>query len=91
GDQTVKLWDLDGALIANLNGHTDGINGLDFSPDGQIIDSGSDDRQLILWDLNQVLNFDRVLAYGCQRIQDYLRTNVELEARDRHLCDDINL
>ncbi|MDJ0703137.1 MAG: AAA-like domain-containing protein [Leptolyngbyaceae cyanobacterium MO_188.B28] len=87
GDQTVKLWDLDGALIANLNGHTDGVNGLDFSPNGQFIVSASDDRRLILWDLNQVLNFDRILEYGCRRIQDYLRTNIELEARDRHLCD----
>ena len=64
GDQTVNLWTVDGDFIATLNGHTDGINGLDFSPDGQFIVSASDDRRLILWDLIQVLNFDQMLAYG---------------------------
>ena len=89
GDQTLRLWRLDGSLIANLNGHTDGINGLDFSPDGEFIVSASDDRRLILWELDQVLNLERVLEYGCQRIHDYLRTNADLQERDRRLCDGV--
>ena len=88
-DHTLKLWSFDGVLIATLPGHTAKIEGLDFSPDGQFIASGSDDGQLIFWDLRQVLNLDRVLVFGCQRIQDYLRTNIELQESDRHLCDGI--
>ncbi|MDJ0703008.1 MAG: AAA-like domain-containing protein [Leptolyngbyaceae cyanobacterium MO_188.B28] len=91
GDHTLKLWHLDGALIANLPGHTAKIEGLDVSPNGQFIVSGSDDGQLIFWDLTRVLNLDQVLAYGCQRVQDYLQTNVALAERDRHLCDGVPL
>jgi hypothetical protein len=55
-----------------------------------------EDNTLILWNLPRILNLD-VLAYGCARVRDYLRTNQEVQQRDtpdgtqgeRHLCDGV--
>ncbi len=86
-DHTIKLWRFDGSLIASLKGHTAGVNGIDFSLDHQSIVSAGDDGQLILWDLTQVLDLERVLAYGCRRIHNYLKTNAALIESDRALCN----
>lgn len=50
--ETIQLWDLQGnSLGPPITGHTDTINALAFSPDGQRLVSGSDDRTMRLWDL----------------------------------------
>ncbi|MEH1842067.1 MAG: hypothetical protein V7L20_25875 [Nostoc sp.] len=41
GDNTIKLWKLDGTLITTLSGHTGSVSSISFSPDGQMIASGS--------------------------------------------------
>ena len=44
-DATVKLWDVaTGTLKATLEGHTDRVNSIAFSPDGNTIASGSNGR-----------------------------------------------
>ncbi|MBP5972657.1 AAA-like domain-containing protein [Brasilonema sp. CT11] len=48
-DRTIKLWRLDGTLITTLNGHRKDINSISFSPDGEIIASGSTDQTIKLW------------------------------------------
>ena len=48
---------------------------------------------MILWNLQRILNLDP-LAYACDWVRDYLRTNAEVEESDaygaadagRHLC-----
>ena len=46
-DETVCIWDaLDGLLENTLEGRTDGVNSVDFSPDGTKIISGSQDKTL---------------------------------------------
>jgi WD40 repeat protein len=52
-DQTIKLWDVDAGqpLGEPLIGHTDGVTGLVFSPDGTTLVSSSLDQTIILWDL----------------------------------------
>jgi hypothetical protein len=50
--------------------------------------SVGDDRTIILWDVQRILKLDE-LAYACDRVWDYLRTNAEVNEEDRHLCDRI--
>ena len=51
-DDTVKLWDVTtGTNIATLQGHTDWVNSVAFSPDGTTLASGSWDNKVKLWDV----------------------------------------
>lgn len=46
----VHLWNAaDGMPLRSLQGHTAWVNGLAFSPDGEILASGSDDWSVRLW------------------------------------------
>ena len=48
---TIKLWSIDGKLLETFRGHSDRVNDLSFSPDGQTLASGSADDTVKLWDL----------------------------------------
>ena len=85
----IQLWQPNGRLQATLKGHTGGIWEIAFSPDGQILASASEDSTVILWSLERVRSLDRVIAYGCDRVRDYLRTNGDVKEEDRLLCDRI--
>ncbi|KAF7335373.1 WD40 repeat-like protein [Mycena venus] len=52
-DQTLRLWDAKtGAPLGEpLEGHTNGVKSVSFSPDGTQIVSGSKDKTLCLWDV----------------------------------------
>jgi WD40 repeat protein len=52
GDNTVKLWTLDGKLLKTFKGHSAAIWGVAFSPDGKILASGSVDATIKLWKLD---------------------------------------
>ncbi|KIJ44866.1 hypothetical protein M422DRAFT_251854 [Sphaerobolus stellatus SS14] len=53
-DQTIRIWNAHtGELITGpLEGHSDQVNSVSFSSDGQRIVSGSDDRTIRIWDAN---------------------------------------
>ncbi|WP_169222233.1 hypothetical protein [Brasilonema sp. UFV-L1] len=44
---------------------------------------------MILWNLDQVIDLDKVMAYGCKWVRDYLKTNPNVSKSDRTLCDDV--
>jgi WD40 repeat protein len=61
------------------------VNSLAYSLDGQYLFSGGIDSQLIAWDLEKIAALDP-LEFACNWVQDYLRTNVEVDEGDRTLC-----
>jgi WD40 repeat protein len=87
GDNTARLWDLQGKLLQEFKGHEGVVNSVSFSPDGKTIATGSWDNTARLW---TVRNLDRVLKDGCAWLRDYLHNReVKLSDKERRLCDDI--
>jgi len=87
-DNTVKLWNSNGLLLTTLTGHTGGVRKGVFSPQGTFLVSTSMDQTAIVWNVKRILNTDP-LAFGCDWVRDYLRTNADVKEEDRHLCDRI--
>ncbi len=51
-DRTIKLWNLStGESIATLNGHSQKVNVVDITPDGETLVSGSDDNTIKVWNI----------------------------------------
>ena len=50
-DKTVKLWDVtSGECLQTLEGHSDHVVSVSFSPDGTKVASGSDDKTIKIWE-----------------------------------------
>ncbi|MEM9214297.1 MAG: AAA-like domain-containing protein [Cyanobacteria bacterium P01_F01_bin.150] len=66
-------------LVRTLTGHDGPVRGVAFSPDGQTLASASDDRNLILWQLDTILGEDE-LNYACRWIDDYWHYQLQPQA-----------
>ncbi|BDA73166.1 WD-40 repeat-containing protein [Calothrix sp. PCC 7716] len=77
-DNMVKLWKLDGTEQATLRGHTSAVRGVNFSHDGTFLATVGEDNRLIIWNLPRILKLN-LLTEACSHVQDYLRTNPEVE------------
>jgi len=87
----VKLWDVAGrAEIATLKGHTNVVLGVNFSPDGKTLASGSLNT-VKLWNVEYYTwDLDNLLVRMCQWLLPYLKNpNAKLSEEERCLCDDI--
>ncbi len=49
----IKLWDLQNDTVTTFRGHTDQVNAITFSPNGQWFASGSDDYTFKVWDVSR--------------------------------------
>jgi WD40 repeat protein len=80
----VRLWNQDGTLLVTLKGHQSGVSGVAFTSDSQHLISTSLDKTLIVWNLERDINLNTVLTEGCRWLQNYLKTNIEVQ--DRKVC-----
>ncbi|RKU22530.1 hypothetical protein C6500_03245 [Candidatus Poribacteria bacterium] len=58
GHDVIKLWDLRENTVKTLTGHKDKVNSVVFSPDGELLVSGSEDGTLKIWDVSQWQNIE---------------------------------
>lgn len=62
---SIRLWDVStGKELLRMNGHTEMVNGVAFSPNGQLALSGSEDRTIRVWDLKTGVELRSILAHG---------------------------
>ena len=52
----VYLWDIATGTSETLKGHMDGVKSVAFSPDGNLLASGSDDGMICLWDTTTLIH-----------------------------------
>ncbi len=94
-DGHVRIWDLSTNTFQKLKGHNDEVRAVKFLAEDLIV-SGGGDNSLRIWKFRKNENesqgendLDLLLTEACQWLQDYLRTNRNLETSDRYLCTDI--
>jgi WD40 repeat protein len=73
-DSTIKLWDPQGQLITTLRGHRYEVNVVRFAHDGKLLVSGSSDKTVLVWDVEN-LTLKSLVKQGCNWLKNYLINN----------------
>ncbi|MBD2187905.1 SpoIIE family protein phosphatase [Pseudanabaena mucicola] len=81
-DSTIQFWSGEGTLLRTFNGHQGPVRSVCFSPNGKTLISSGEDRKIIMWNLD----LENLLMRGCQWLQKYLRTNINVSAEDKRTC-----
>jgi len=95
GYKDLNLWELDGNLIATIQGHGGDINNISFSPDGKVIGiteeypTGEGNLGYIPSVTFWSRDLDSILRSGCNLLSDYLKTNPNVNESDKRLCNGI--
>lgn len=72
-DQTIKLWNSTGLLLATLQGHKDWVNKVSFSPDSRQLATASSDGTVKIWQIECLSRNDQ----ECVRIEHSLIKTLE--------------
>lgn len=91
-DHTIKIWDLlIGQAIQTLQSHSDGISDIAFDSQSRTLASAGLDSTVKLWgyadSATASVDLEELLGYGCGWLQGYLNQNVNINSRDRGLCE----
>jgi WD40 repeat protein len=81
-DSTIQFWSGEGTLLRTFNGHQGSVRSVCFSPNGKILISAGEDRKIVMWNLD----LENLLMRGCQWLQEYLRTNINVSEEDKRTC-----
>ncbi len=86
-DGTIKLWSQKGEVLQTLGGHRSGVKSVSFLPDGQRMITSDSIGNIILWQGSWDVEPEKLLTQSCEWLKDYLKSNANVSASERNLCD----
>jgi WD40 repeat protein len=95
-NEAVKLWNLEGKELKSFKYEIKSfenekspnyiaITNVGFSPNNKVLAFGYSNGMVSL----RSLDMDELLIQGCDLLHDYLKSNPDVDEKDRHLCDEI--
>ena len=85
---TLKLWSRDNTLLTSFNLYAP-VREVVFEPEGQSLAIAYLNEVYLVSDVEQLIDINRLLVYGCDWLKDYLKSNPQLTESERQLCDGI--